>query len=154
MYAWCTACGACCDVPDSQEQTITCSASPPEHSFSSTLAGPVGLYTDTCCRFAAIQVGYDVDPQCIDASKANAMLNGVAELCSFHQCSPEGRDATTVSHRQYDICMANIFQGDLLALRPTFTALVKPGGTIVMSGILDNEQVRHAVTGYRCACIQ
>lgn len=82
-----------------------------------------------------------MDPQCIEASTANAVLNHVSDQCSFHRCTPDGMGTKQASHSQHDICMANIFQGDLLALRKTLTSLVRPGGRIVMSGILENAQV-------------
>lgn len=87
-----------------------------------------------------MQVGYDKDEHCIAASYSNAELNGRKASCSFYVCSPDGSDLGANSS-SFDICMANIFQGDLIALRPTLCELVKPGGTIVMSGILSGAQV-------------
>lgn len=88
-----------------------------------------------------VQVGYDIDEQAVQASRENAQLNAATATCTFHLCSPQGLDPDSTPDRQFDICIANIFQADLLALRETFTGLVRPGGKIVMSGILEGTQV-------------
>lgn len=93
------------------------------------------------CTSGVLQVGYDIEAEAVEASRANAQLNGVAGRCSFHLCDQEGLEVDLVSHGQFDVCIANIFQGDLLALQDTFGALVRPGGRIVMSGMLDGTQV-------------
>lgn len=88
-----------------------------------------------------VQVGYDIEQQAVEASRANAQLNAVTGTCTFHLCSEQGLDPDSIPQRLFDVCIANIFQGDLLALRETFTGLVRPGGRIVMSGVLEGAQV-------------
>ena len=40
---------------------------------------------------------------------------------------------------QFDICIANILRGPLLDLQPRLTAYVKPGGHLLLPGILDSQ---------------
>ena len=40
---------------------------------------------------------------------------------------------------QFDICIANILQGPLLDLQPRLSGYVKPGGMLLLSGILTSQ---------------
>ena len=40
---------------------------------------------------------------------------------------------------QFDICIANILRGPLLDLQPRLSAYVKPGGHLLLSGILESQ---------------
>ncbi len=44
--------------------------------------------------------------------------------------------ASSQQPMQFDICIANILRGPLLDLQPRLTAYVKPGGHLLLSGIL------------------
>ena len=41
--------------------------------------------------------------------------------------------------KQFDICIANILQGPLLDLQPRLSGYVKPGGQLLLSGILTSQ---------------
>ena len=75
-------------------------------------------------------VGTDVDPQAILASRANAALNGVA--ATFVAPDRLAADAPGM----FDAVVANILADPLVLLAPTLAARVRPGGQIVLSGIL------------------
>ena len=81
---------------------------------------------------AAMADGVDIDPQAITASNDNAKNNNVSEQLSVYL--PEDYQA-----KQYDIVLANILSGPLAELAPNLSAYTKAGGSIVLSGIL-NEQ--------------
>jgi ribosomal protein L11 methyltransferase len=49
---------------------------------------------------------------------------------------------------QADVVLANILANPLIELAPTITALVKPGGALILSGIL-NEQADGVADAYR-----
>lgn len=40
---------------------------------------------------------------------------------------------------QFDVCIANILQGPLLELQPRLCGYLKPGGTLLLSGILTSQ---------------
>ena len=80
---------------------------------------------------AGAVVGTDVDPQAIAASVANARVNGVTAEFML----PELLAAST--HRQFDVVIANILTNPLRLLAPALAARVRPGGRIVLSGILE-----------------
>ena len=74
-------------------------------------------------------IAIDNDPQAIQASESNRDLNGIAEQqLSVHL--PGGK------HPQADILVANILSGPLEELTPIIAALVKPGGKLILSGVL------------------
>lgn len=76
--------------------------------------------------------GVDIDPQALLASMDNANTNLVADKLSVFQ--PEQLVENT-----YDIVMANILAGPLVELAPYLAAYTKPGGRIVLSGILQSQ---------------
>jgi ribosomal protein L11 methyltransferase len=78
--------------------------------------------------------GTDIDPQAIAASQSNAQRNQVDEN-RLHLCFPE--DMTDVEPA--DIVLANVLAGPLIKLATTIGALVKPGGHLVLSGILQQQ---------------
>jgi ribosomal protein L11 methyltransferase len=71
----------------------------------------------------------DNDPQALEATRANAALNGVTPRLAI--AAPEELPAVTV-----DIVAANILAGPLIALAPRLAAHLRPGGALVLSGIL------------------
>lgn len=86
--------------------------------------------------------GCDIDPQALDASRANAQLNGVSERFSCalaDQVDPE---------RQFDLVLANILAGPLVELAPRLANHCRPGGRIALSGILA-EQAQSITDAYQ-----
>ena len=79
---------------------------------------------------AARVVGIDIDPQAIAASAANAAANGVQATFRAADASTTGADET------FDVVVANILANPLQLLAPALAARVRPGGRIVLSGIL------------------
>jgi ribosomal protein L11 methyltransferase len=79
----------------------------------------------------------DNDPQALTATRANAELNGVADRVLV--ALPAALPAIAV-----DVLAANILAGPLVELAATFAALVRPGGRIVLSGILEPQAARVA----------
>jgi ribosomal protein L11 methyltransferase len=83
----------------------------------------------------------DHDPQALEASRDNALKNGVAER--LHICLPDETPAI-----QADILVANILAGPLMNLAPTLIDLLKPAGHFALSGIL-TEQEEEVAARYR-----
>jgi len=82
----------------------------------------------------------DNDPQALTAARANAALNGAADRVFIG--APEQLPAVSV-----DVLVANILAGPLVELAPAFEELVTPGGTLVLSGILE-AQAASVVAAY------
>ncbi|EGQ8315989.1 TPA: 50S ribosomal protein L11 methyltransferase [Vibrio cholerae] len=82
---------------------------------------------------AAKVIGIDIDPQALLASKNNAARNGVEDQIEVYlpKDQPEGLVA--------DVVVANILAGPLRELSPIIKGLLKPGGQLAMSGILDTQ---------------
>jgi ribosomal protein L11 methyltransferase len=86
---------------------------------------------------ASTLVGVDIDPQAMTATRVNAERNAVSDRLSLDTGMPDD---------SFDIVLANILAGTLIDHRDRLCAATKPGGTIVLSGILGNqvEDVRRA----------
>lgn len=74
----------------------------------------------------------DIDPQALLATRDNAVRNGVAAQLKVAAPQDARRGAA-------DILLANILAEPLLELAPTFAERVAPGGSIVLSGILQSQ---------------
>ena len=88
---------------------------------------------------AAIKLGaqkvtaVDIDTQALTACKSNMRVNGINSE-QIQVVLPEGMKASTA-----DLLIANILAGPLVNLAPRFANLVRPGGQILLSGILDTQ---------------
>lgn len=74
----------------------------------------------------------DIDPQALEATRDNAEKNAVAER--IHSYLPEQFRAF-----EADIVLANILANPLIELAVHIASLVKPGGKLVLSGILQSQ---------------
>ena len=73
----------------------------------------------------------DIDPQALTATVSNAEVNGVESNIRVSQKPAELEPA--------ELVLANILAGPLTELAPQLAELTKPGGTIVLSGILETQ---------------
>lgn len=85
--------------------------------------------------------GVDIDPQALTATEYNAEKNRVLDRISYYL--PEQFKVA-----EADVVLANILAKPLIELAPAIAALVKPGGHLVLSGIL-NEQAQAVSEAYR-----
>ncbi|NBT74720.1 MAG: 50S ribosomal protein L11 methyltransferase [Betaproteobacteria bacterium] len=78
-------------------------------------------------------VGLDIDPIAVSTARDNAERNGV--------CSDQLRfdSAQSVPPRCFDLVVANILAQPLRLLAPMLWSLVRPGGGLVLSGILSRQ---------------
>jgi ribosomal protein L11 methyltransferase len=76
---------------------------------------------------AARIVGIDIDPQAVSSSRYNAAQNGVIGVFE---------SAADAQLQPADVVIANILSNPLKVLAPLLAQLTRPGGTIVLSGIL------------------
>lgn len=79
--------------------------------------------------------GGDNDAEAVAVAEENADLNGVGDLCRFAVAS--GLQAPELAARApYDLIVANILAGPLVDLSESFAAAVRPGGRVLLSGLL------------------
>lgn len=79
---------------------------------------------------AADVVGVDIDPQALLSTESNAQRNRVQiTVLSTDAAAPEPAD----------VVVANILSSPLKLLAPVLTRLVKPGGSLVLSGVLERQ---------------
>lgn len=74
--------------------------------------------------------GVDINPASVAVSNANASANGVADRWSV------SNDALDVIGRPFDLVVANILAPVLIELGPSLKRLTAPGGSLVVSGVL------------------
>jgi ribosomal protein L11 methyltransferase len=82
----------------------------------------------------------DIDPQALIATRDNAVANALGErvrLC----------DRAEAIARSADLLLANILSGPLVALAPCFADILRPSGTLVLSGIME-QQVSEVTRAY------
>jgi ribosomal protein L11 methyltransferase len=89
---------------------------------------------------ARLAYAVDNDHQALTATRANAALNGVTDRIFIG--APELLPPVTV-----DVLTANILAGTLVELAPALAKRVVPGGTLVLSGILE-PQARLVAAAY------
>lgn len=82
---------------------------------------------------AASVAGVDIDPQAIVAARQNAVRN----RCEIDYHLPE--DFTAPAERNFDVVVANILSSPLKLMAQMLTAYVAPGGSLVLSGILERQ---------------
>ncbi|WP_164730407.1 50S ribosomal protein L11 methyltransferase [Pelagibacterium montanilacus] len=89
----------------------------------------------------------DIDPLAVRTTAENARLNAVPALIRPIL-------ATGVANREiamgapYDLVIANILAGPLVALAPDLVRLTERGGTIILSGLLNTQSTR-VLAAYR-----
>lgn len=87
-------------------------------------------------------IAIDNDPQAIIATESNRELNGISDMqLRAYLPGVEG-------HPKADIIVANILAGPLEALTPIIAALIKPGGKLILSGVL-SQQTQSLMNSYQ-----
>lgn len=90
-----------------------------------------GILAIAAARLGAVPVrATDIDPQALSSAQDNARLNGVRI---------EWIAAGQAVVGPADIVIANILANPLRLLAPLLTDLVRPGGTLVLSGLLERQ---------------
>lgn len=82
-------------------------------------------------------LGIDNDPQALVASRTNAERNDIGAAV-FAVGTPDA-PALTAWSASADIVVANILAGPLAALAATLTGLLKPGGQLILAGVLADQ---------------
>jgi len=92
-----------------------------------------GVLAIAAARLGAAEVhAYDIDPQALIATADNARANDVQARLQVHASAaalPSGAD----------VLLANILAAPLCLLAPRFAALLRPGGQVVLAGLMSQE---------------
>jgi ribosomal protein L11 methyltransferase len=80
-------------------------------------------------------VGTDIDPQAMVAARSNAEMNAVDITFAL----PDDAVPMLGADARYDIVMANILANPLQVLAPALVQRIRPGGQIVLSGVLSRQ---------------
>jgi ribosomal protein L11 methyltransferase len=81
-------------------------------------------------------LGVDIDREALRWARWNLELNGLAEKVRLSPDPLEGLD------RSFTMVAANLVLDVILDLMPCFPGLVAPGGTLILSGLLENQGAR------------
>ncbi len=91
-------------------------------------------------------IGGDNDAETVVVARENAALNGVGDLCRFvHAVGLHARELK--ERAPFDLVVANILAGPLAELSESFAKAVRPGGRVMLSGLLV-EQAAHILSAY------
>jgi ribosomal protein L11 methyltransferase len=75
---------------------------------------------------------FDIDPQALIATRDNATANDVGARVQVFE-SPDDLP------RPVDFLVANILSGPLCELAPSFATLIRPGGALVLAGLMEHQ---------------
>ena len=92
-------------------------------------------------------VASDIDPEAARVAALNAHRNGAAPY--IHALTAAGvKDRRIAAAAPYDLIFANILAGPLIALAPSLSRILAPGGRVILSG-LTRDQERAVAAAYR-----
>jgi ribosomal protein L11 methyltransferase len=99
-------------------------------------------------------IATDIDAQAVAVARDNAAINrvplghGTGELLLGQA---DGMDSPLLAARApFDLILANILAGPLIALAPDFAKALAPRGTVVLAGLLDSQADAVAEAYERC----
>lgn len=96
-----------------------------------------GILAIAAARLGASRVlGFDIDPWCSDNAVENIYLNEVADRVEFRFGSMDVVD----DNERFHVVLANINRNVILDLIPAFVKHTHPGGTILITGLLDTDE--------------
>ncbi|MET0282333.1 MAG: 50S ribosomal protein L11 methyltransferase [Steroidobacteraceae bacterium] len=100
-----------------------------------------GVLALAAARLGASAVhAFDIDPQALIATRDNAVANGLAARIRIH-------DTAATLPAGADVVVANILAGTLVDLAPQLCAYLRPGGQLILAGIL-KQQVHEVRAGF------
>lgn len=83
----------------------------------------------------------DIDPVAVRTAAQNAADNGVARLVTAFEAAG-ARHPRLAARAPYDLIVANILAGPLVAMAPDIGRIAVRGGFVVLSGLLETQALR------------
>lgn len=74
---------------------------------------------------------FDIDPEAIEVARENLEINGVADEIEL-----EVNKLSAYQGQEFDVVLANLTADVIIPLAPEFPLVMKPGATLIVSGIL------------------
>jgi ribosomal protein L11 methyltransferase len=94
-----------------------------------------GILGIACAKLAAASVlGLDIDPKASSIARQNVLINKVDDRVEI-----ANGDIATLSD-PFEVIVANLTANPLIKLRPNFLRLLRGGGYLVISGIIEQNQ--------------
>ncbi len=97
-------------------------------------------------------IASDIDPVATGIARTHARRNGVARLVTS-VTAPGLRHPLIRARAPFDLVVANILARPLTALAPALARAIRPGGSLVLSGIT-GDQARRVAAAFRSAGFQ
>ena len=102
-------------------------------------------------------IASDIDPVSVRVTAENAAVNGVTLGRNSGELALVVADGTQhpliAARAPYDLVIANILAGPLIALAPALAAITAEGGTLILAGLLDRQRdavvAAYRRTGFR-----
>jgi ribosomal protein L11 methyltransferase len=96
-------------------------------------------------------IGFDIDPEAIEVARENTEINGVADDLEI-----EVNKLASYQGQDFDVVLANLTADVLIPLAPEFPQVIKPQGTLIVSGILreQGDDVQAALSNERFALLE
>lgn len=116
------------------------------------LGSGTGILTIAALKLGARHaVCVDIEADAVETARVNCQLNQLEEQVTHITGTLE-----TVKENNFDLVLANIYGDILLNLAEALTAKLKPGGTLLLSGILweYNFDVRQAYEKTGCVVVR
>ncbi|HEY8418803.1 MAG TPA: 50S ribosomal protein L11 methyltransferase [Limnochordales bacterium] len=86
---------------------------------------------------ASAVIAVDIDPTAVQAARENCRRNGVHERV-WVACGSTAAARALLAERHVDLVVANILADVIADMAEELRALLRPGGTLVASGIIDD----------------
>jgi ribosomal protein L11 methyltransferase len=84
-------------------------------------------------------IASDIDPVSIEVTAENMAINGIDAQAIALVAADGVADAALAAAAPFDLLIANILAGPLIALAPDFSAVVAPKGHILLAGLLASQ---------------
>ena len=81
-------------------------------------------------------IASDIDEVAVDVARVNLKANGLADRVETHVAAGFEDDAL---RGPFDLILANILKGPLIDLAPAMADASRPGGTVILSGLLTGQ---------------
>lgn len=99
-----------------------------------------GVLAIALAKLAHIPVlATDIDPIAVKVARDNARLNHAGQDVSF-EVAAGFHHAIFTRQRAFNLIVANILAGPLMRLAPRMAQQIAPGGSLILSGILDRQR--------------
>ena len=95
-----------------------------------------GILALACARLGVQALGWDLDPTAIQEAQRNAKVNRLTSRLLF-----QIKDALRAPLQKADLIVANLYDSLLLHLLPRLEKHRKTGTTIILSGILQGQEI-------------